>query len=153
MLKLNVDLGVREYKVGNGVMRFNPNDLNVYHRFLEAAQKIQDVEKNLVEKGKDLQSETAGEQVLQLMKQADTEVKEILRYVFGKDNDFDTILGGVNVMSVAGNGERVITNLLNALAPVLQEGAETCSKQQVNTAVKGAQLNRAQRRAMARSTK
>lgn len=153
MQKLNVDLGVREYQIGNGVLRFNPNDLNIYHRFMEAGKKIQDVEKKLVKDGEGLRTETAGEQVLQLMNRADADVKQILRYVFGSHNDFDTILGGVNVMSVAGNGERVITNLINALAPVLQKGAEACAQQQVNAAVGKAQLNRAQRRAMARGAK
>lgn len=38
-----------------------------------------------------------------------------------------------------------MTNLLNALTPIVQEGAENFAKQQVNTAVDDARLARAQR--------
>ena len=38
MQELNIDTGVREYRInGGGVLRFNPSDPNVYSRFLQAA--------------------------------------------------------------------------------------------------------------------
>ena len=81
------------------------------------------------------------------MRDADRDTKKILSEVFGADNDFDKILGGVNMLAVAGNGERVITNLLAALQPIMVEGAQNCAKQQADAAVAQAKRSRAQRRA------
>lgn len=149
MEKLVFDSGVREYQLGSGVLRFNPTDLNVYARFLEATEKIQAVEDKLVEQAKLIDSEApdAGEMVIRLMTEADRDTKMILSEVFGGDNDFDRILGGVNLLAVGDNGERVITNLLYALIPVMQEGAERCARQQASAAAAKAKMNRAQRRA------
>ena len=65
----------------------------------------------------------------------------------GPENDFDKLLGGVNVLAMAGNGERVVTNLLNALAPVIEKEAKKCFDKKVDEAVGKAQGNRAARRA------
>lgn len=152
MEKLIFDSGVKEYRVnGSGVLRFNPSDPNVYARFMDAMDKIQAVESKLVAKAKDIEQaenqEESGAAVLRLMAEADREIKTVLTQVFGGDNDFDQILGGVNLLAVAGNGERVITNLLTALQPIMVSGAERCAKQQADTAVAQAKQNRAQRRA------
>lgn len=149
MEQLNFDSGIREFMINNnGVLRFNPGDPNVYARFIDASEKIQKVEDTMETKLKALgNSETDGAAVLQIIAEADQQMKETLNWVFGKGNDFDGIMEGVNLMAVATNGERVITNLLNALLPVIQEGAENCAKLQIGDAVQQAQLNRAQRRA------
>ena len=147
MEKLTFDSGIKEYQLnGSGVLRFNPNDPNVYARLLDAMDDIQNVEKGLVEKAKEIPQDD-GAAVLRLMAEADKQMKEILNHVFGGENDFDQILGGINVMAVCDNGERAITNLLNTLMPIIQEGAERCAKQQAAAAVAEARLNRAQRRA------
>ena len=77
-------------------------------------------------------------------------MKNILAWVFGHHNDFDAIFCGANVMSVAGNGERVITNFIHAIQPILEAGARKSAKQQVNGALNKARKNRAQRRTEAR---
>ena len=152
MEKLVFDSGVKEYKLGTGgVLRFNPSDPNVYARFMEAMDKIRAVETDLVTKAKELEQaekqEESGAAVLRIMRDADRDTKKILSEVFGADNDFEKILGGVNVLAVAGNGERVITNLLAALQPIMVQGAEACAKQRSDAAVAQAKQNRAQRRA------
>lgn len=149
MEKIIFDSGVKEYQINdNGVLRFNPSDPNVYARFFEAAEQIQIIEKELVASGEVLQNqENVGEAAVQLMKEADKKVKEILGQVFGPGNDFDQMLGGVNLLAVACNGERVITNLLQALLPIIEDGAKRCTDQQVGAAVQLAQKNRAARRA------
>ena len=147
MQKLVFDSGVREYQLGEGgVLRFNPSDPNVYARFLKAAEKVTEVEKELVAKAQAIDG-SDGAKVVALMEDADREIKKILGWVFGAENDFDKILGGVNLLAVGANGERVITNLLFTLAPIMQEGAERCAQQKVNAAVTQAKLNRQQRRA------
>lgn len=152
MEKLIFDSGIREYKLGaGGVLRFNPSDPNVYARFMDAMDKIRSVEEGLVAQAKEIEGlenqEQSGAAVLRIMRQADQQTKKILSEVFGEGNDFDKILGGVNMLAVANNGERVISNLLAALQPILVEGAQNCAKQQTDEAVAQAKLNRAQRRA------
>lgn len=143
MEKIQFDSGIKEYRInGTGVLRFNPGDPNVYARFLEAAQKIQGLEQELSAQAKALEGQESGAQVVKLMADADKQMKEVLGWVFGGGNDFDKILGGVNLLAVAGNGERVVTNLFNALQPVLVAGAEACAKEKTAEAVKKAKLRR-----------
>ena len=48
METIQFDSGIREYRLeGLGVLRFHPGDPNLYARFLEAAQEISQVEKQL----------------------------------------------------------------------------------------------------------
>lgn len=142
MEKISFDSGVKSYKInGAGVLRFNPGDPNVYARFLEAADKLQEVENALVAEAKTL-PEADGAAVVQLLNRADKEIKGILSWVFGQENDFDTILGGVNLLAVADNGQRVVTNLLEALQPILVEGAERCAREKVDAALRKAKSRR-----------
>ena len=126
MEKLIFDSGVKEYKInGNGVLRFNPSDPNLYRRFMEAVEKLQAVERELTQ-----QAEAAQDQeILKLMGDADEKMKSILNWVFGGSNDFHKLLEGINLLAVAENGERVVTNLFTALEPVLMEGAKFCANQ------------------------
>lgn len=145
MEKITFDSGIREYEInGKGILRFNPSDPNVYDRLFNSLDEIKAVEIDLVEEAKKINSDD-GSAVLRLMAQADKRVKTILSNIFGHENDFDDILGGVNVMAVCGNGERAITNLLNALIPIIQEGAEQCARQQADKAVEEAKAARALR--------
>lgn len=145
MEKLLFDNGLKEYDVnGTGVLRFNPSDPNVYGRFLDAVDEIKTVENDLIKRGKAL-SQNDGEGVVRLMVEADKKVKTILKNVFGAINDFDAIFGGVNIMAVASNGERVITNFMVAIDPIVSSGAEKCAQQKVNDAVAAAKNERAQR--------
>lgn len=98
-MELNIDTGVEEFRVnGRGVLRFNPADPNLYHRFFAAG--------------------------LALLNEYDGKIKKLLTGIFGAENDFDAILGGVNLAGVGANGKRVVQNLLEALTPILREGAE-----------------------------
>ncbi len=154
MEKIVFDSGIKEYEINNnGVLRFNPSDPNVYARFFDAAEQIQQIEKDLIAKGEKIQNgqnqdqAAAGEAVIRLMQDADKQVKKLLNEVFGQENDFDKLLGGVNLLAVAVNGERVVTNLLQALLPVIEREAKKCTEQKVGDAVSQAKTNRAQRRA------
>ena len=50
-------------------------------------------------------------------------IKALLTEIFGGENDFDKVLEGVNLAGTGANGKRVVQNLLDALTPVLQDGA------------------------------
>lgn len=134
MEKLTFDAGVKSYRInGGGVLKFNPADPNLYQRFMDAVEKIKALEENLRQKDAD---------PLQQLCLADKKTKELLGWVFGGDNDFDQLLGGVNLLAVASNGQRVITNLLQALLPVLTQGAELCAGAQVQAAKAKARARR-----------
>lgn len=130
MKKLSIDLGVEEFEVDNGkVLRFNPADLNLFNRFLAAKEDILAVEAKMVEKAETIGDEMDGETVIRLIAEADAEMKQILNRVFGGGNDFDDIFSGVNLLAVGNNGERIVTNFIAAIAPVLEEGAKKAAKE------------------------
>ncbi len=154
---IRFDDGFKEYQINNsGVLRLNPSDPNMYQRFFDAQEKLLVIEEELVQQGKQLQpllenatleqKMKASEANIRLMTEADRKAKEVLAWVF-PGNDFDVLLGGANTMAVGMNGERVITNLLNALVPIVEEGVQTYTNAKVNQAVAQAGVNRAQRRA------
>lgn len=143
MEKIIFDGGLREYEMGGGVLSFNPSDPNVYSRFMEATDKLRVIEDSLVSKAKT--ADGSGEAVLQLLKEADVESKKVLGWVFGEHNDFDKILNGANLLAVGTNGERILTNFLQALMPVIKAGAEECAKVQTEAAKAQARAERAQR--------
>ena len=144
MEKIVFDSGVREYKLGNlGVLRFHPGDPNLYARFMEAAEKMKTIEEELVEEAKTLESEDSGSAVVKLLQEADRKMKQTLNWVFGHNNDFDQLLGGVNLLAMGANGERVATNLFNALQSVLLTGAKGCVAAQTKAAVAQSKVRRA----------
>ena len=127
MEQLNIDTGIREFCInGQGVLRFNPSDPNLYGRFLQAMEEIQSIEEEMVRKGN--QNPENGKKMLDLILQADKSTKQQLTNVFGNENDFNQLLSGVNLMAVCENGERVITNLFAALSPILEGGTESFLK-------------------------
>ena len=129
MRKLTIDLGIEEFEVDNGkVLRFNPADVNLFNRFCAAQQDILQVEREMVEKAKAIGNDATGETVISLLAEADGKMKQILNKIFGCGNDFNDIFEGVNVMAVGANGERVITNFLAVIAPILQQGAQKAAR-------------------------
>ena len=140
MEKLQFDSGVKCYRInGGGVLRFHPGDPNLYSRFLEAVEKFKALEQELAESCPKAETD-----ILRVLEEADAKMKQLLNWIFGGDNDFGKLLEGVNLLAVADNGERVITNLLHALEPVLLSGAKRCAGQQAKAAVAKAQQRRNQ---------
>ena len=146
MVKLNIDTGVEEFEInggeaaGGGILRFNPSDPNVYNRFFEARDET-------------ASDEDKAAAFLKVLREYDIKIKSLLSEVFGQENDFDRILGGVNLAAAATNGERVVTNLLAALTPIIEAGAKRGIEDKASSAVAKAAANRAQRRAAAKAAK
>lgn len=125
MHKLLVDTGVEEFEInGRGVLRFNPGDPNIYHRFFAAREELAALDEELTRRSAELPQGEQDGASLELLAEYDHRVKALLNRVFGAPNDFDLLLEGVNLAGVGGNGRRVVENLLEALAPILQEGAQ-----------------------------
>lgn len=147
MKQLTIDTGVEEFSVnGRGVLRFNPADPNLYHRFFDAGKTLSALDKELEEKAAALPEGDAGTEAgLALLADYDGRIKALLTDIFGAENDFDKVLDGVNLAGVGANGKRVVQNLLEALTPILQEGARRHLEATADTAVAGAEAARAAR--------
>ena len=147
--KLMLDDGVLELDInGRGLLRFNPSDFNLYERFCRLAKELPEIEKQYVaeveEQGEADGLELAGRELTRA-KEFDADIKRRLSDVFGKENDFDQLMGGVNLMAFGRNGERVITNLLNALTPYLTDGINSHMQGAAAKAVAEAKAERAMR--------
>ena len=147
--KLMLDDGVLELDInGRGLLRFNPSDFNLYERFCRLAKELPEIEKQYVaeveEQGEADGLELAGRELTRA-KEIDADIKRRLSDVFGKENDFDRLMGGVNLMAFGKNGERVITNLLNALTPYLTDGINSHMQGAAAKAVAEAKAERAMR--------
>lgn len=156
MTKLTFDDGrVRLDVNGNGTLVFNPSDFNVYERFCALIKELPELEKQYAtevelpdEVTQDAQAaelELVGRELTRA-KEIDALVKSKLAHVFGPENDFDKLFGGVNLMAFGSNGERVITNFLNAISPYIEKGLAGHTKGEVQAA----KANREQRRAAQR---
>lgn len=146
MHKLLVDTGVEEFEVnGRGVLRFNPGDPNIYHRFFAAREELAALDEELTRRTADLSPEGDAGTSLDLLADYDRRIKALLNRVFGAPNDFDALLDGVNLAGVGSNGRRVVENLLEALTPVLQEGAQRTVQATAAGAVAEADAARAAR--------
>lgn len=142
MEQIKFDSGMKKYRIGGGVLEFNPSDPNVFARFLDGAEKIRAIEAELTQKAAAILPETAGEETLRLLAEADDKMKTLLSQIFGGRNDFHDILQGVNLLAVAENGQRVVTNLFAALEPVLTQGAKLCAGEAKAQAVARARARR-----------
>lgn len=136
METISFDTGVRAYGLPGGVLRFNPSDPQLIDRYLHCGERIGAIGSRL----------TAGEgtTAVQLMAEADGQLREILTWVFGPENDFRTILGGINLLSLGENGQYLIVNLLTALEPILAEGAARCIQTTTQQALAARQERQAQ---------
>lgn len=139
MDRLEVDLGLQEFALGSGTLRFNPTDPNLYQRFLELEPQLQALRQELITGSCQLQ-DAAG--VLQMLSDADRKFKELLTWVFGPENDFSRLLGSVNLFSTGAQGRSVAENLLSALEPVLTRGAEQFVEKYTQAALEKARLRR-----------
>ena len=122
MENLNICLGVEEYQIaGGGVLRFNPTDPNIYAAFLDSRKAVEEIHKHFRKQAK---SAKDGADVLQLLRDADSRLKNLLSDIF-PGNDFHKALGGVNLLALGSDGRTVAENLLAALEEILSAGAKT----------------------------
>lgn len=136
MKKLNIDNGLQEFKLGSGKLYMNPQDPNLYARFLEAAERISRLQQELLNTDPDAP-------LTEVMCRSDRQIKQLLDRAFGGDTDFDKLLGGVNVFAPGSNGQSVLVNLFEALQPVLEEGVRRWTDGQVEKALESSKRRKA----------
>ena len=128
MEQLQFDSGMRTYRVNGGeTFSFHPADPNLYARFQEAEEKLSGM-------GEAFSQETGD--VLTVMQKTDRELKSLLSWVF-PGNDFEKIFSGVHLLAMTKTGKTVLENFLDALAPILYEGAESFAQGVAEEAAKG----------------
>lgn len=123
MEKIKLDSGVESFRIGAGVLRFNPTDPNLYARFLEAVDSIAALESQMGN------PQVQGAEAVALLGEIDSRVKAILQQVFGPENDLAGIFAGVNLLALGTNGKRVLNNFFDALEPIMTRGAKACAAQ------------------------
>ena len=143
MRELNFDSGIVEYRVnGKATLSFNRSDPNLYNRMQELTGKLAAIDSDL-KKEKDAADD--GLALMKILSAYDKRIKAELSFVFGEQNDFDAIFEGQNVMSIAGNGQLLITNFLDAIRPVIESGVKEYAKLEAANAVAQAKRERANR--------
>lgn len=136
MEKITFDTGVKTYQINeNGMLRFNPSDPNVYKRFKDLSAKIEKLQAEYNERSKGM---TDGGEAIDLLAEYDQRMKKELSLAFGSDNDFNKIFDKANIMAIAGNGELIITNFLNAITPIVEAGVKAYAKMEAQKAVQEA---------------
>ena len=112
METIKFDTGIREYRCGGGVLRFNPADPGLYSRFLDCLETLEALESALTQDTGDLPTR---------LRQADTQAQAALSWVF-PGTDWAAIFQGVSLLAWGSNGGSVLANFLAALEPVLRQG-------------------------------
>lgn len=151
--KLTFDDGLVRLNINdNGILTFAPSDMNLYQRFMAFSRELPTLEEQyhtdieLPDGGGKAEEIALTGQLLEKAKEIDADIKRRLSDVFGPGNDFDQLLGGVNLMSFANNGERVITNFLRAITPYVEDGVKKYAKAEAAGAVAEAKAARAKRK-------
>lgn len=110
MMELKMEPVSRVFRIpGGGKLRFNPADPALFLRLEQLEQRVATLPHS---------------DPIQL----DSALKELLAETLGPGNDLHEALGGVSLFAVDKKGRTVLDNLLAALAPILQEGAEQCAE-------------------------
>lgn len=122
MEKLNIDVGLKSYQFvdGGACLTFNPSDPNVYARYIDALDHLKKLEAEFGARAKSVDEDN---DAILLMREADGKMKTVLNGIFGAGNDFDAILVGANLMALTSSGATVVSNVIEALTPILEAGA------------------------------
>ena len=150
MEKLIISTGLKRYEVNdNGaIFSFNPNDANLFARFLRMREKIGEIGDSLnkAREGLDLTSSEDLEKSAFILENADMECKQALTECFGNSNDFNAIFDGTNAFSLTDTGECVVTNFIVAITPIIEKETRAYAKEKARRQAAKAKQNRAKRK-------
>ena len=105
---MELDLGIEEFQLPGGALRFNPADPALFGRLEQLQDKLCAID-------------------AQDPWEFDRQAKAVLNWFFGPGNDVDQALGSVSLLASGANGKSVFENLMEAFVPILQEGVERCA--------------------------
>ena len=129
MKQLTIDTGVEEFSVnGRACCASTPPTPTSTTGFLMRARPSRPWTKSWRRRPPPCREGDAGTEAgLALLADYDGRIKALLTDIFGAENDFDKVLGGVNLAGVGANGKRVVQNLLEALTPIPAGGRPAAS--------------------------
>lgn len=149
MEKLIISTGLKRYEVNeNGaVFSFNPNDANLYARFLRLRETVGKIADDLEEARKKVNFDSVEgmEESAFILENADKKCKQALTECFGASNDFDEIFDGVNSFSLTDTGECVITNFIIAITPIIEKETAEYAKSKAKRQAAKMKQNKAKR--------
>lgn len=132
MEKLIFGTGLKRYEVNdNGaIFSFNPNDANLFARFLRMREKIGQIGDalNKARESLDLDKPEDLEKSAFVLEDADKQCKQALTECFGNSNDFDAIFDGTNAFSLTDTGECVVTNFITAITPIIEKETQAYAR-------------------------
>lgn len=123
-MALSINFGLKSYPIededGNvlGAIRFNPSDVGLATRWESARKAIKEATDTMPK---------SGDGMLEALGELDTQVKAQLDYAFGTPVSA-VLFQQVSSLALCGDGRMVIENVLDALAPVVEEAQQTAVK-------------------------
>lgn len=151
MERLVISTGLKCYEVNdNGaVFKFNPNDANLYARFLRMREKIMEISDELgaAKERINMETEEGQKESAFVLEDADKKCKKALSECFGEavNNDFDAIFDGVNAFSLTETGECVVTNFIVAITPIIEAHTAEYAKAKAKRLAAKSKQNKAKR--------
>lgn len=149
MEKLIISTGLKRYEVNDSgaIFSFNPNDANLFARFLRMREKIGQIGDalNKARESLDLDKPEDLEKSAFVLEDADKQCKQALTECFGNSNDFDAIFDGANAFSPTDTGQWIITNFITAITPVVEKEVSAFTKEKAKRQAAKAKQNRAKR--------
>lgn len=149
MEKLIISTGLKRYEVNDSgaIFSFNPNDANLYARFLRMRDKIGKIGEALSKARESLDLNTSEdlEKSAFVLEDADKECKQALTECFGNSNDFNAIFDGTNAFSLTDTGECVVTNFITAITPIIEKETQAYAKEKAKRQAAKIKQNKAKR--------
>lgn len=149
MEKLIISTGLKRYEVNdNGaIFSFNPNDANLFARFLRMRDKIGEIGETLnkARESLDLNNSEDLEKSAFVLENADKECKQALTECFGNSNDFNAIFDSANAFSLTDTGECVVTNFIMAITPIIEKETQAYAKEKAKRQAAKVKQNKAKR--------
>ena len=132
MEKLIISTGLKRYEVNDSgaIFSFNPNDANLFARFLRMREKIGQIGDalNKARESLDLDKPEDLEKSAFVLEDADKQCKQALTECFGNSNDFDAIFDGTNAFSLTDTGECVVTNFITVITPIIEKETQAYAR-------------------------
>jgi len=123
MQNLNIDDGKKRFTINNDpnrVIEFQPSDINLYSRLVDAQKNITKIANDMpddLKKGIDENDDEVLERFAKLLSDLDKKVKEQIDFLFGS-NVSDIVFESASSLSVV-NGKFFVERFLEAVTPIL----------------------------------
>lgn len=133
MANINFDNGLKTFEINNDPNRtitFNPNDLNLVKRLMEAEKNI----KGMIKEAQNNRTQRANGidiEAFNKLVDVEKECRKQFDYIFGEDGYADIVFGNQSLFSVS-KGKTIVENfisgLINVVSPMMSAEQEKFNK-------------------------